>query len=102
MSKPEPQRAADLLGSVLKTVQTKSSRRVFQRALEQELEPAAVEHCHVVGFRNGSLYIEVASAPLFAELSAFRRESLREAINERLENQKVARIVFRMDGTGHV
>lgn len=96
-----PQRASDLLGSVLKSVQTKSSRAEFVRVLRQSLTPAEAEDCRVVNFRGGTLWIEVRSAPLFAELSSFRRESLRAEMNERLAQQKVAKIVFRVDGTGH-
>ena len=98
----DPQSAADLLGGVLQSVQTKSSRAVFERALREALGKQLSESCRVRNFRGGTLWIEVASAPLFAELSSFRRESLREEINQRLTDQQVAKIVFRMDGTGHV
>lgn len=98
----DPKSAADLLGGVLRSVQTKSSRAVFERALRDSLSAEHREACHVRNFRGGTLWVEVASAPLFAELSAFRREPLREEINRRLTDQQVAKIVFRMDGTGHV
>lgn len=98
----QPKRAADLLGSVMKSVQTKSSRAVFVRALNAELEADDAAMCKVLSFRKGVLHVEVASAPLFAELSSFRRESLRMAMNQRLDGHQIAKIVFRMDGTGHV
>ncbi len=98
----DPKAAGDILGDVMKSVQTRSSRAEFVRALDAELEPEQARCCQVVGFRAGTLYVEVASAPLFAELSSFRKESLRLAMNERLTTKKIAKIVFRMDGTGHV
>lgn len=86
----------------MRSVQTKSSRARFDRALEAELTPPEFEQCQVLNFRAGTLHIEVASAPLFAELSGFRRESLRTALNDRLDGDQIAKLVFRMHGTGHV
>ena len=54
----------------------------------------------MLGFRSGRLTIEVCSAPLYAELRGFRAEDLRSAMNERLENRKIARIEFRMGESG--
>jgi hypothetical protein len=46
--------------------------------------------------------LEVDSAPLFAELSAFRRDEIRLAINQLLPQQPIAQLTFRLGGTGHV
>ena len=46
--------------------------------------------------------VAVREAPLFAELSGFRREELRLAINALVQNQQVAQLQFRLGGTGHV
>jgi hypothetical protein len=56
----------------------------------------------VLGCRDGKLTIEVGSAPLFAELSGFRREDLRLRINELVKDRPVAQLQFRLGGTGHV
>ena len=62
----------------------------------------ASTHCTVRGFRFFKLVVEVDSSPLYAELSGFRREEIRERMNEILTKRKVASITFRMGGTGHV
>ncbi len=98
----EPRRAADLLKEVLRSAQTQTGRWELSNALANVLEPTEAEHCHVTGFRAGKLVIEIDSAPLYAELTGFRREAIRLAMNERLEKQRIAQLIFRMGGTGHV
>ena len=98
----EPRRAADLLKEVLRSAQTQASRRELNRALASALKPTKAKHCWVAGFRAGKLVVEADSAPLYAELTGFRREAIRLAMNERLEKQKIAQLLFRMGGTGHV
>jgi len=100
VSRPRP--AADFLAGILKTAGSSASRAEFRRALERVLDDSQREHCHVAGFRAGKLVVEVDSAPLYAEFSGFRREELRLAINDHLQKQKVAQLVFRLGGTGHV
>jgi hypothetical protein len=56
----------------------------------------------VLGCRAGKLVVEVDSAPLYAELSGFRRDEIRLAINQLLPEQPVAQLTFRLGGTGHV
>ncbi len=102
----QPKHAGELLKGILKEVGTKASRARFTAALDTALGPELAEHAEVTGFRRGRLYVEVDSAPLFAEWTAFRREEIRSACNEALRNQKedgeqIAEIVFRMGGTGH-
>ena len=41
-------------------------------------------------------------APLFAELSGFRREEIRQRINQLVPEQPIAQLTFRLGGTGHV
>jgi hypothetical protein len=55
-----------------------------------------------MGYRGGRLVVEVDQAPLFAELSAFRIDEVRCAMNRELQTVKIAKIVLRMGGTGHV
>ena len=98
----EPRRAADLLKEVLRGAQTHAGRWELNEALEKALEPTQVEHCRVAGFRAGKLVVEIDSAPLYAELTGFKREAIRLAMNERLQKQKIAQLLFRMGGTGHV
>ena len=45
--------------------------------------------------------IQLDSAPLYAELSGFRREELRIRINEIVPDQPIADLSFRLGGTGH-
>lgn len=97
----DPKHAAGFLKDVLKEVGTKASRARFRDALENAVGPEAARHAHVTGFRGGRLYVEVDSAPLFAEWSSFRREEIRESCNQFLSPEKIAEIVFRMGGTGH-
>ena len=70
--------------------------------LDRVLPTNQRELCQVVSFKNGKLLIEVESAPLYAELSGFRREDLRLRINDILTKNKVAQLGFRLGGTAHV
>jgi hypothetical protein len=97
----QPKHAGDILKGILKDVGSKASRSRFSAALEHALGPELSKHARVTGFRGGRLYVEVDSAPLFAEWTAFRQEEIRQACNEKLDKEKVATIVFRMGGTGH-
>jgi hypothetical protein len=98
----DPRHAADFLKGILREVGTKSSRARFDDALERVLGADAKSHLQVTGFRAGRLYVEVDSAPLYAELVGFRREEIRLACNEILAPEQIGEIVFRMGGTGHV
>ena len=71
--------------------------RVFDAVVGEDVAAS----CEIMGFRNGTLHVAVESAPMFAELAAFRAEPIRESMNEQLVSPKVARIVFRLNGTGH-
>lgn len=100
MSSPRP--ASHFLPGILKSAGSTALRAEFAAALDAVLGDRTGPHCHVAGYRDGKLVVEVDSAPLFAELSGFRREQIRLALNENLERRKVARLVFRLGGTGHV
>lgn len=78
------------------------ARSEFVVALDTILPAGQRDHCQVVSFKNGKLLVEVDSSPLFAELSGFRREEMRLAINQILTKTKVAQLVFRLGGTAHV
>jgi len=97
-----PRHAADLLKEVLRNAQTQVGRRDLNEALVEAVGPELAEHCQVAGFRSGKLVVETDSAPLYSELTGFRREAIRLAMNKRLKRQQVAQLVFRMGGTGHV
>lgn len=98
----DPERVSDLLKGIIRDVKAESSRADLASALEQVLGPELAPLCNVTGFRGGKLTVEVDSAPLFAELSGFRRDEIRERMNELLTKKQVAQITFRMGGTGHV
>ena len=98
----DPERVSDLLKSIIRDVRAESRRSDLTTALEQVLGPEHSPHCQMTGFRNGRLTVEVDSAPLYAELSAFRREEIRQHMNELLTKKQIAQIAFRMGGTGHV
>lgn len=98
----DPERVSDLLKGIIRDVKAESSRSDLASALEQVLGSDQSPHCKVTGFRGGKLTVEVDSSPLFAELSGFRRDEIRERMNELLTKKKVAQITFRMGGTGHV
>lgn len=91
----------DAIQSVLGVARGAAKRSELTRALHTALGEQA-EFCRVRGLRAGVLTIEVDSAPLYAELRGFRSEDVREAINRALSVAKVAKIRFRMGGTGHV
>ncbi len=99
---PEPRRASDLLPDILARVKTSAGRGKLTEALASVLGDELMKYCHVRSFRAGKLVVEIDSAPLFAELSGFRSEEIRSALNERLAKQKIARLQLRMGGTGHV
>lgn len=86
---------------MLQAVQRKSSRAKVSSAFEAVVDEQVARSCEVVGFRNGTLHVEVASAPLYAELTAFHAETIRLSMNERLDSPKIARVVFRLNGTTH-
>ncbi len=98
----EPERVSDLLKGIIRGVKAEASRSDLSAALEQVLGADQSPHCVVTGFRSGKLVVEVDSAPLYAELTGFRRDEVRERMNELLTKKKVAQITFRMGGTGHV
>ena len=96
----EPRPAAEFLRAILQQAGKGRSRRAYLDALEQVLGPLAA-HCQIVGLRAGRLVVEVDSAPLFAELSGFRREELRQRLNELVPDEPLAQLTFRLGGTGH-
>lgn len=98
----EPQPVGDFLRGILQQAGRQKDRRGYNEALDEILTAPQRAHCHVVGCRAGKLVIEVASAPLYAELSGFRREEIRLRINEIFPEQPIAQLVFRLGGTGHV
>jgi len=85
----------------LSNVGTRTKRARYARALEHAVGPELAARLHVLGKRAGRLWVEVDSAPLYAELCGFRREQVRTACNELLEDDPIAELVFRMGGTGH-
>lgn len=98
----EPQRADEFLKDILRQTGRSTARRAYAEALDKLLAPQLRDHCQIVGWRSGRLVVEVDSAPLFSELSGFRRDELRIAINELLPEQPIAQLAFRLGGTGHV
>ena len=98
----DPKRAGDFLRDILKQAAHGKSRKVYAEALDQILGERLRPHCQVMGCRGGKLVLEVDSAPLFAELSGFRREEIRLRINQLVPEQPIAQLTFRLGGTGHV
>jgi len=99
---PEPRPAGDFLRAILKQAGTSKSRSAYHDALDQILSPMLRPHCQIVSCRAGRLVLEVDSAPLFAEFSGFRREEIRQRINQLVPEQPIAQLTFRLGGTGHV
>ena len=99
---PEPRHAGELLRQIVRQAGRERGRGAFSAALDQILPAAVRPHCQVLGFRDGKLTLEIDSAPLFAELTAFGREDLRLRINQLLQDRPVARLQLRLGGTGHV
>ena len=97
----DPKPAADFLRDILKQAGTGKSRRVYLDALETILGPELAPHVQILGCRKGRLVVELDSAPLYAELSGFRKEELRQRINELVPDQPIAELTFRLGGTGH-
>jgi len=97
----QPRSVGDFLPGILRQLGHKRHRAAVQDALEHAVGCAA-SSCQVVGLRAGRLIVEVASAPLFAELRGFRAEEIRQAINAELGRPEVAQILFRMGGTSNV
>lgn len=98
----EPKPAGDFLRGILQQAGRSKARSGYRAALDEILSPLQRPHCQVVGCRAGKLVIEVDSAPLFAELSGFRRDEIRLRINQLLPEQPIAQLTFRLGGTGHV
>lgn len=98
----QPRSVGDFLSGILRDLGHKRRRLALQEALEHAVGEAAAPSCQVAGFRAGRLVVEVASAPLFAELRSFRADELRQAINTELGRPEVGTILFRMGGTANV
>jgi hypothetical protein len=98
----EPQPVGDFLRGILAQAGTSKQRSAYHDALDEILAPRLRPHCQVVGCRGGKLTLEVDSAPLYAELSGFRRDEIRQRINQLVPNQPIARLDIRLGGTGHV
>lgn len=98
----EPRQAGDFLRDILQQAGRQKARSGYSSALDEILSAAQRPHCQVLGCRAGKLVVEVDSAPLYAELSGFRRDEIRLAINQLLPEQPVAQLTFRLGGTGHV
>lgn len=96
----DPRPAADFLRAILQQAGKGRARRAYLDALGEILGPLA-PHCQIVSLRSGRLVVEVDSAPLFAELSGFRREEIRQRINELVPDEPIAQLSFRLGGTGH-
>ena len=96
----EPRPAADFLREILKQAGTGKSRRAYLDALERILGPELSPHFQILGCRKGRLVVELDSAPLYAELSGFRREEIRQRINELVPDEPIAELMFRLGGTG--
>jgi hypothetical protein len=96
----DPRPAGDFLRDILKEAGTGKSRRVYLEALEKILGPELGPHIQILGCRKGRLVVELDSAPLFSELSGFRREELRNRINELVPDRPISVLTFRLGGTG--
>jgi hypothetical protein len=88
----DPRPAGDFLRDILKQAGTGKARRVYVEALEEILGADFAPHFQIFGCRKGRLVVELDSAPLFAELSGFRREEIRQ--------RPIAQLTFRLGGTG--
>jgi len=96
----DPRPASDFLRDILKQAGTGKARRVYVEALEEILGADFAPHFQILGCRKGRLVVELDSAPLFAELSGFRREEIRQRINELVPDRAIAELTFRLSGTG--
>lgn len=96
-----PLAIGDLLKDIVKQAGSGRSRRVYLDALGQALGDELADHCQILSSRRGKLVVELDSAPLYAELSGFRREELRTRINQLVPDQPIAELSFRLGGTGH-
>ena len=97
----DPIRPSDLLRGILREAGATASRSKIQTAVARAAGPNRRDSVSVRSFRGGRLVLEVASAPLFAELRGFGAESLRQRINQELDGSAVSHIAFRMAGSGH-
>ncbi|HLU40587.1 MAG TPA: DUF721 domain-containing protein [Planctomycetota bacterium] len=100
MKQPKP--VAELVSGILRDLGQNRRRQALQDALAEAVGASAAPWCRVAGLRAGQLVVEVASAPLFAELRGFRADEIRQAINAALGRPEVASILFRMGGTANV
>ncbi len=98
----EPKRASELLRGIVRELGRGVARRDVNEALDAALPPHQRSSCQVVAFRGGKLVVQVDSAPLYAELTGYRKEQLRTRLNELLPADKVAVLQFRLGGTAHV
>jgi len=93
----DPKKASELFGGILAHARDVAKHGWVEQALSAILGETVASHCRVAGFSGGRLVIDVDSAPLFAELAGFRREEIRNELNERFAG-KFADIAFRLNG----
>jgi hypothetical protein len=98
----EPRPVGDFLRDILRQSGRSKERQAYNAALDDILSPAQRPHVRITGCRGGRLVLEVDSAPLFAELTNFRRDEIRLRINRLHPDQPIAQLTFRLGGTGHV
>ena len=98
----EAKKPADLLGGILREVKAQAATARTSNVLAEVLGEPAASHCKVVSERGGRLLVDVDSAPVFSELQSFRREEIRQALNERLPERKFAQLSFRLHQSRHV
>jgi hypothetical protein len=96
-----PRRVADVLGSVLQQVDPDRQLHVYSiwRFWDDEVGAAIAQRAHPAAFRNGTLFVTVATHSWMQELR-FMKEELRARLNARLTADLVRDISFSVGPVG--
>jgi hypothetical protein len=76
-----------------------SARAELESAWRRVAGEGVAGQTRVVGFRKGHLWVEVASAPLRAELAGFRKAELLEGLRQRYTRRHIADLRFLIPGS---
>jgi len=76
-----------------------SARAELESAWRQAAGDGVAAQTRVVGLRKGHLWVEVASAPLRAELAGFRKWELLRGLRQRYTRRHIADLRFLIPGS---
>ena len=85
----EPEPLKRLIPGVLKGMKPPGRLERVRAAWPEVVGPVAAARTRVLGFEEGRVRVEVASAPLKHDLQTFRRDEVLEGLKKRLPDLRI-------------